>query len=185
MSPGPQSGFRDHPPNRQCVGRPLYPGAALDFDNSTSMIISNPSNTIYYFDTGHPQTVKAFYGIPAGESSLSSHPMKASRWTEIDTPLREAGRGFRIEVSCKHAAGAGRTPTARIAHLTGVGHAFPHHRDGSRASGKANVNEAPSRLSPSSPGRMPIMRCALDFFYGSYCTCPEPSCPVMAQSQGL
>lgn len=112
--------LRDHPPTASDLLAPIYPGAVLDIDSSTNMIVGNPSPRIFYFTSDSADTVKAFYGIPAGES--------VRHISHYDSVGVEAYRGrdsqyrtkISIEVSFEYSAGRQdrKIPTA---HLSGAG----------------------------------------------------------------
>lgn len=117
--------LRDHAPTATDLTVPLYPGAVLDIDGSTAMIMTNPSPYLYYSTPDSLQAVKAFYGIPAGDFTRQFSPddsitVEANRagaqrnWTRIQ-----------IRLSYKHVAGAGPDFQAPTAHLTGPGPAVP------------------------------------------------------------
>lgn len=117
--------LRDHPPTATDLTVPPYPGAVLDIDTSTSMIMTNPSPSLYYSTPDSPQSVKAFYGIPAGEIARKVSPDDSVSVEGNRTGTPRNGTQIRIQLSYKHTAGAGRAAEAPTAYLTGPGPAVP------------------------------------------------------------
>lgn len=117
--------LRDHPPTASDLTVPLYPGAVLDIDRSTALIMTNPSPYIYYSTSDSPQAVRAFYGMAPAEITRQFSPDDSVtvEGNRVGTPRN--GTQIRIELSYKHAVEAGRAVQAPAAHLTGPGPAVP------------------------------------------------------------
>lgn len=112
--------LRDHPPTAAQLLAPLYPGAVLDIDSSTTMIVSEPSARISYLTSDKLETVKAFYGIPGGESVR-----QISRFDSVSVEAY-AGRNpqerTKITIAVSYEYNLDR-PDRKVpgAHLTGAG----------------------------------------------------------------
>ena len=116
--------LRDHAPTAADLLVPLYPGALLDLDSSTAMIVGSPSPQIIYFTSDRPETVKAFYGI-AGSESLR----QISRFDSVSVAAyngRDPQMRTKITIQVSYEYDPSR-PDRKIpnAHLTGAGPVVP------------------------------------------------------------
>lgn len=117
--------LRDHPPTAIDLTVPLYPGAVLDIDQSTALIMTSPDPYVYYSTPDSLQTVRAFYGMAPTEFTRQFSPDASVMVDLIRTGTRRGGTQIRIRLSYKHVVAAGRAVQAPTAHLTGPGPAVP------------------------------------------------------------
>lgn len=113
--------LRDHPPTATDLTVPLYPGAVLDIDQSTAMIMTSPSPYIYYSTADSPQTVRAFYGMGPADITRQFSPDDSVTVEGNRTGAPRNGAQIKIQLSYKHTVAAGRAVQAPTAHLTGPG----------------------------------------------------------------
>ena len=110
--------LRDHPPTPTDLTAPIYPGAGLDIDSSTARIVGDPSPVISYLTADSPESVKAFYGIPASEHSRKISPdNRLHRVSVAAFSSRDPQKRTKIEIQLPH--------EGPIAHLTGAGPVVP------------------------------------------------------------
>jgi hypothetical protein len=117
--------LRHQPPTATDLTVPLYPGAVLDIDKSTALIMTSPSPHIYYITPDSVQTVRAFYGMAPAEVTRQFTPDDSVTVEPNRTGTSRNWTQIRIQVSYKHIAGAERAVQAPTAHLTGAGPAVP------------------------------------------------------------
>lgn len=117
--------LRDHPPTAIDLTVPLYPGAVLDIDQSTAMIMTSPDPYVYYSTPDSPQTVRAFYGMAPAEITRQFSPDDSVTVEGNRAGTPRNGTQIRIRLSYKHTAAPGRAVQAPAAHLTVPGPAVP------------------------------------------------------------
>lgn len=117
--------LRDHPPTASDLTVPLYPGAVLDIDQSTAMIMTNPDPYIYYSTPDSLQTVRAFYGMAPDQVTRELSRFDSVTVEQNRTGIPRNWTQIRIRLSYKHAASAGQAVEAPATHLTGPGPAVP------------------------------------------------------------
>jgi hypothetical protein len=113
--------LRDRAPTAADILVPLYPGAVLDLDNSTAMIMTNPDNYVCYSTPDSPQTVRAFYGMAPTEITRQFSPGDSVTVEETHARAPRNGTQIRIRLSYKHAGGPGRAAQTPTVHLDGPG----------------------------------------------------------------
>lgn len=106
------------PPTAAELGAPLYPGAMLDVDGTTSSIINEPSPVISYFTSNSVESVRAYYGVPADTHTRKISPDNRLHGVTVEAySKRDSEKRTRISITLPYEG-----PSA---YLTGSGPAVP------------------------------------------------------------